>query len=183
MTVSEIMRETETRMKKSIEAANHDFATLRTGRANPTLLDSLKIDYYGQTMPVSQLGSVTAPDARVLVITPWDKGALAAIEKAISKSDLGLTPANDGSVIRLNIPPLTTERRKDYVKQLAGKGEAARVSLRNIRRDALEQAKKDEAIVDDEVKRAEKDVQKLLDRYIVELDTLLKAKEAELLES
>ena len=187
MSVSDSLRDAETRMKKSVEAAQHDFATLRTGRANPTLLDSLKVEYYGQTLPVTQLGTVTTPDARSLVIQPWDRGALATIEKAITKSDLGLTPNNDGSVIRLNIPPLTEERRKDFVKQLQQKAEAARVSVRNIRRDTLEhlkrESKKDTSgITDDDIKRAEKDVQKVLDRYVGEIDTLQKAKEAELLE-
>lgn len=182
MSVSSILRDAETRMQKTIESAVHDFATLRTGRANPTLLDSLKVEYYGQMMPVNQLGTVSAPEARVLLITPWDKGALAAIEKGIMKSDLGLTPNNDGQNIRLNIPMLTEERRKDFVKQLAGKAEAGRVALRNIRRDAIEHFKKDEEVTDDDAKRAEKDVQKLLDKFVAELDSHWKSKEAELLE-
>ena len=182
MGTSDILRDAENRMKKSIEAAQHDFATLRTGRANPMLLDSLKVDYYGQTLPVNQLGTVTAPEPRLLVIQPWDKGALGAIEKAITKSELGLTPTNDGIVVRLSIPPLTEERRKDFIKQLHHKAEAVRVAIRNVRRDANDHLKRDEAITDDEVKRAEKDVQKIADRYIAELDTLQKAKEAELLE-
>lgn len=161
--------------------------TLRTGRANPALLDSLKVEYYGQTLPLNQLGSVNAPEARTLIIQPWDRGALAAIEKAITKSDLGMTPNNDGTIIRLNIPPLTEERRKEFVKQLHQKAEAARVSVRNIRRDTLEQLKRESkqdasGITDDDIKRAEKDVQKVLDRYVGEIDTLQKAKEAELLE-
>ncbi len=182
MSVSEILKDTEIRMKKSIESAQADFATLRTGRANPALLDSLKIDYYGQPTPVGQLGTVAAADARTLLITPWDKGTLSLIEKAISNSTLGLTPNNDGVAIRLNIPALTTERRKEFVKQLATKGEAARVSLRNIRRDANDALKKDEEVTDDDAKRAEKDVQKLLDRAIEQLESLLKGKETELLE-
>lgn len=183
MTVSEIIRDAETRMKKSVESASHDYSGLRTGRANPTLLDSLKVDYYGQSLPVTQLGTVTVPESRLLLITPWDKGALGSIEKAILKSDLGLNPANDGQAIRLSIPPLTQERRKDYVRQLNNKAEAARVSIRNIRRDAIETAKRDEEITDDEVKRLEKDVQKLLDKYVAESDALAKIKEAELLEN
>lgn len=182
MPQADIMRDAESRMKKSLESALHDFATLRTGRANPTLLDSVKVDYYGQQMPLNQLGAVSAPDPRTLQITPWDKGALGPIEKSILKSDLGLTPTNDGQNIRLNIPALTEERRKDFVKQLHQKGEAGRVALRNIRRDAIEHLKRDEELTDDDVKRAEKDVQKLLDRFTAELDTLQKAKEAELLE-
>jgi len=182
MSVSSILRDAEVRMKKTLESTGADFATLRTGRANPTLLDSLNVDYYGQAMPVAQLGTVTAPEARLLVITPWDKGALSAIEKAIMKSELGLTPNNDGVMIRLSIPVLTEERRKDFVKQLHHKAEAGRVALRNIRRDAIEHFKRDDEVTDDDEKRAEKDVQKLLDRFIGELDTLQKAKEAELLE-
>ena len=182
MSVSDALREAEAHMKKSVEAAQHDFATLRTGRANPTLLDSLKVEYYGQTMPINQLGTVTAPEARTLVIQPWDRGSLSAIEKAIQKSDLGLTPNNDGTIIRLQIPPLTEERRKDFVKQLHQKAEAGRVAARNVRRNTLEHLKREATFTDDEIKRAEKDVQKLLDKYIAEIDSLQKAKEAELLE-
>jgi ribosome recycling factor len=182
MSVSDLLRDAETRMKKSVEAASHDFASLRTGRANPSLVDSIKVDYYGQAMPLPQLATVTVPESRLLLITPYDKSSLGAIEKAITKSDLNLNPANDGQAIRLSIPPLTQERRKDYVKQLANKAEGARVSMRNIRRDAMDRAKKDDEITDDEVKRLEKDMQKLLDKYVAEADALAKAKEVELLE-
>jgi ribosome recycling factor len=183
VSVSEILSDAESRMKKSVEAASHDFQTLRTGRATPALLDSLRVDYYGQQMPVNQLGTVNVPEARVLIIEPWDRAALQAIEKAISSSQLGLAPNNDGTRIRLNIPPLTEERRKEMVKQLRQKSEAGRISLRNIRRDANDSLKKDEEVTEDEAKRAEKDVQKLLDKYIAELDSLEKSKEEELLES
>lgn len=182
MSVATILKDTESRMRKSLEAAQADFATLRTGRANPAILDAIKVDYYGQTLPINQLGTVVAPEARTLLITPWDKGALPLIEKAISNSNLGLTPNNDGATIRLNIPALTTERRKDFVKQLSQKAEAAKVALRNIRRDAIEAAKKDEEVTEDEAKRAEKDIQKVLDTFMAELDTVQKAKETELLE-
>lgn len=182
MTVAEILKDAEVRMRKSIESAQADFATLRTGRANPALLDSLKVEYYGQLMPVNQLGTVTAPEPRVLLISPWDRAAIPIIERAISNSNLGLAPNNDGTSIRLNIPMLTQERRKEFVKQLAQKGEAGRVALRNIRRDAIETAKKDEEITDDEAKRAEKDIQKIVDRFMAELDAHLKQKETELLE-
>ena len=182
MSVADILQDAETRMKKSVESGAHDFATLRTGRANPGIVESLKVDYYGVPTPLTQMAAITVPDPRMLLITPWDKGTLAPIEKAIMKSDLGLNPNNDGIAIRLNIPPLTQERRKEFVKQLASKGEAARVSLRNIRRDAIEQFKRDETVTDDDAKRAEKDVQKYLDKYIAELDALQKTKEAELLE-
>jgi ribosome recycling factor len=181
MSVSEILKDAESRMKKSLDSADADFATLRTGRANPGILDALKVDYYGTPTPVQQLGTVTVPDARVLMITPWDKSALPLIEKAISNSTLGLTPNSDGIAIRLNIPPLTEDRRKDLVKQLAGKSENARVSLRNIRRDANDQLKKDEAVTEDEAKRAEKDVQKLLDKYMGELDNMEKSKKEDLM--
>lgn len=182
MSIADILKDAESRMKKSVEAAQHDFATLRTGRANPTLLDALKVDYYGQSLPVNQLAAITAPDPRLIVIQPWDKGALAAIEKALQKSDLGLTPTSDGTVIRLAIPPLTEQRRKEFVKQLHHKAEAARVSVRNIRRDSNEHMRRDTELTDDAIKRAEKDVQKLADKYVAEVDALAKAKEAELLE-
>jgi len=142
MGVSEILRDAETRMKKIGGVGVGDFATLRTGRASPTILDPVKVEYYGQQMPISQLAAVSVPDPRTLLITPWDKGVLGAIEKAILKSDLGLNPNNDGQNIRLNIPVLTEDRRKEFVKQLANKAEAGRVSLRNIRRDAIDHARK-----------------------------------------
>ena len=183
MGASDILRDAETRMKKSVESAQADFATLRAGRANPAMLDSLKIELYGQQMTVQQLGTIQIPEARVILIEPWDRAALQAIERAITNSPLGLAPNNDGVRIRLNIPPLTEERRKDFVKQLKQKAEAGRVSLRNIRRDANDGLKKDDDVTDDDAKRAEKDVQKLLDRYIVELDVLEKSREAELLET
>lgn len=182
MSIEDVLRDTESRLKKSVESAAQDFATLRTGRANPAILDSLKVEYYGQAMPLNQLANVSIPDAQMLLISPYDKGAIPMIEKAITKSDLGLTPASDGGVIRLRIPTLTEQRRKDFVKQLSGKGESGRVALRNIRRDANDQFKKDEEVTDDDAKRAEKEVQKLLDKYSAELDALLKTKEAELLE-
>lgn len=182
MPVDDLLRDAETRLKKSIEAANHDFSTLRTGRANPALLDSLRIEYYGQPMPIVQLAAVTSPEPRTLIITPWDKAAMGPIEKALLKSDLGLVPNNDGQSIRLNIPPLTEQRRKEFVKQLAGKAEAGRVALRNIRRDTMEQYKRDETNTEDDIKRAEKDVQKLVDKYVAELEVVYRAKEAELLE-
>lgn len=183
MSVSSILKDTESRMGKTLESAAADFATLRTGRANPAMLDSLRADYYGTPTPVNQLGNITSPEPRVLLIEPWDKGAMQAIEKAIINSSLGLNPNNDGTRIRLNIPPLTTERRKEFVKQLAGKAEAARVALRNIRRDANEQLKKDEEVTEDEAKRAEKDVQKLVEKYVVELEAMAKQKEEELMEN
>lgn len=176
------LREAESRMKKSLEAAAADFATLRTGRANASILDSVKVEYYGQPMGISSVAAVSVPESRTLLITPWEKNMLGPIEKAILKSDLGLNPNNDGQNIRLNIPPLTEQRRKEFVKQLAGKAEAGRVALRNIRRDIIEQGKKDETNTEDDIKRMEKDAQKLLDKYVAELETMYKTKEAELLE-
>jgi len=182
MSVSDIIQDMESRFKKTVEAARADFATLRTGRANASILDSFKIEYYGQPTALNQLAQIAVPEPRLLTSTPYDRTILGTIEKAILRSDLGLNPANDGQLIRLSIPPLTEERRRDLVKQLAHKAEASRVALRNIRRDANDHFKRDEAITDDEAKRAEKDVQKLLDRYMAEVDVLQKAKEAELLE-
>jgi ribosome recycling factor len=179
---AELLRDAETRMKKSLEAAANDFATLRTGRANAAILDSVKVEYYGQPMTIASVAAVSVPESRTLLIAPWEKNMLGPIEKAILKSDLGLNPNNDGQNIRLNIPPLTEQRRKEFVKQLAGKAESARVALRNLRRDTMEQYKKDDTNTEDDIKRAEKDVQKLLDKYIAELETMYKAKEAELLE-
>ena len=183
MGVSEILKDTETRMKKSIESANNDFGSLRTGRATPQMLDGIKVDYFGQAMSIKELGTIQIPDPRVLMIEPWDRTALQAIEKAIMNSQLGLAANNDGVRIRLNIPVLTEERRKEFVKQLKQKAEAGRVSLRNIRRDANDTLKKDDEVTEDDAKRGEKEVQKLLEKYAGELDSLEKAKEAELLES
>ena len=179
---TEVVREVETRLKKSIEAAANDFSSLRTGRANAAILDPVKVEYYGQPMAISGVAAISVPESRTLLITPWEKNMLGTIEKAILKSDLGLNPQNDGINIRLNIPALTEQRRKDFVKQLAGKAESGRVALRNIRRDALETFKKDSTNTEDDVKRAEKDLQKLLDKYVAELETMTKTKEAELLE-
>ncbi len=178
---AEMLRDAETRMKKSLEAASNDFATLRTGRANAAILDSIRVEYYGQPMTIASVAAVSIPESRTVLIAPWEKNMLGPIEKAILKSDLGLNPNNDGVSIRLNIPALTEQRRKDFVKQLAGKAEAARVALRNLRRDAIEQYKKDDTNTEDDIKRAEKDVQKLVDKYIAELETMYKTKEAELL--
>ena len=183
MSVSAILKDTETRMGKTLESTAADYATLRTGRANPAMLDGLKVDYYGTPMNIRDLANITSPEPRVLLIEPWDKAALSLIEKTITNSPLGLNPNSDGVRIRLNIPALTTERRKEFVKQLAGKAEAGRVALRNIRRDANEHLKKDEEVTEDEAKRAEKDVQKLLDKYVAELEAMTKTKESELLEN
>ena len=183
MSVSTILKDTEVRMGKTLESTAADYATLRTGRANPAMLDGLKIDYYGTPMNVRDLANISSPEPRVLLIEPWDKAAMPLIEKAITNSSLGLNPNSDGVRIRLNIPALTTERRKEFVKQLAGKAEAGRVALRNIRRDANEHLKKDDEVTEDEAKRAEKDVLKFLDKYVAELEAMTKAKESELLDN
>ncbi len=179
----ELLRELEPRLKKSLEAAANDFATIRTGRANAAILDPVKVDYYGQPVPISSVAVVSIPESRTLLITPWEKPMLGTIEKAIIKANLGLNPQNDGQNVRVNIPALTEERRKDFVKQLSNKLESARIALRNLRRDAIDAFKKDDSNTEDDVKRAEKDVPKLLEKYVAELEAMAKVKEAELLEN
>jgi len=183
--IPEILKDVEHRMEKAVEAAQHDFSTIRTGRANPVLLDRILVDYYGNQMHVNQLATITAPEPRLLVIAPWDKNALQAIEKAILASDLGLTPASDGNVIRLQIPYLTEERRREMIKVLHRKSEDAKIAVRNVRRDANEHLKdleKKHEISEDECKRTQDQVQKLTDRYIEQIDKLQRAKEQELME-
>jgi len=184
-TVAELTKEAEHKMQKSIEAARHEFATLRTGRATPALLDGINADAYGSPMPINQLAQVHATDARQLTITPYDRSVVGAIEKAIKTSDLNLNPINDGASIRLNLPPLTQERRKDMVKVLHKKAEEGRVAVRNVRRDAndhVKQLEKKSEISEDESRRAQDALQKMTDRFIAEVDNLQKAKEAELME-
>jgi len=179
-----IKKNAEERMDKTLQALRRDLATLRAGRASPALLEKVQAEYYGAMMPVNQLGSIHTPDPRTLVIQPWDKSALAAVERAILKSDLGLTPVNDGEVIRINIPPLTEERRMELVKQTRKLGEEAKVAIRNIRRDANDEIKKKEKseISEDESRRHQEDIQKLTDRFIAEIDKMLAAKEKEITE-
>jgi len=179
-----IKKNAEERMDKTLQALRRDLATLRAGRASPALLEKVQAEYYGAMMPVNQLGSIHTPDPRTLVIQPWDKSALAAIERAILKSDLGLTPVNDGEVIRINIPPLTEERRLELVKSTRKLGEEAKVAIRNIRRDANDEIKKKEKseISEDESRRHQEDIQKLTDRFIAEIDKMLAAKEKEITE-
>jgi len=179
-----IKKNAEERMDKTLQALRRDLATLRAGRASPALLEKVQAEYYGAMMPVNQLGSITTPDPRTLVIQPWDKSALAAIERAILKSDLGLTPVNDGEVIRISIPPLTEERRMELVKSTRKLGEEAKVAIRNIRRDANDEIKKKEKseISEDESRRYQEDIQKLTDRFIAEVDKMLAAKEKEITE-
>lgn len=179
-----IKKNAEDRMEKALSALKRDLQTLRAGRASAAMLDRVEADYYGTPTPVNQMGSINTPDSRTLIIQPWDKSALAAIEKAILKSDLGLTPANDGSIIRINIPPLTQERRADLAKQTKKFGEEAKVAIRNIRRDANDDIKKKEKgeISEDESRRHQDDVQKITDRYVAEVDKILLAKEKEIME-
>ncbi len=175
----------ELRMKKSIEAYKNELDTVRAGRANPNILSRIMVDYYGTPTPVNQIGTVSCPDARTIVIQPWDSSTLKAIEKAILTSDIGITPANDGKVIRLVFPQLTEDRRKELKKQVSKMGEDAKVAIRNIRRDAMDKAKdmkKNGDMTEDEQKASEKSVQDLTDKYIKEIDAITAAKEKEIME-
>src|SRR5579871_3207315 len=185
MMIPEVMKETEERMRKSVEATRHEFTLVRTGRASPAILEHVKVDMYGTTMPLNQVASVTVPEPRQLLITPFDRNALSHIEKAILKSDVNLTPNNDGTGIRLNIPPLNEERRKELIKQVNQKAEHGRVSIRTVRQDAikkLQAAKKASEISENDEKRAVDQIEKLVHKYIAEMDQLNKAKEAEMME-
>jgi ribosome recycling factor len=180
----EYLEAAELNMKKTTEVVSRDFASLRAGRATPALLDKIHVDYYGTPTPINQLATISVPEARMLVIQPWDKSALGDIERAILKSDLGITPTSDGNVIRLVVPQLTEERRRELVKYLKKRGEEGKVAIRNIRRDTLEQLKalKDEGFPEDELRRIQDEVQKLTDRYVKEIDRIVAAKEKELME-
>ena len=183
--IKEVLSDAEHRMGKAVEALHHHLASVRTGRANPSLLDRIVVDYYGTPTPVNQLAGISVPESRMLVIQPWDKGSMAAIEKAIMKSDLGITPSNDGQVIRLGIPPLTEERRKQMVKQVHALVEEGKVSVRNVRRDALASAKElagDKLVSEDEERRASTQVDEMTKRFVDEIERVGKAKEAEVLE-
>src|ERR671925_763162 len=178
--IEDLLKDARERMGKSIESTRNELATVRTGRASPHLLDRVNVDYYGATTPLKQLASVAATEARLLTITPYDKSAIKQMEKAIMESDLGLTPNNDGNVIRLQIPELTEERRKDLVKVVHGVAEEGRIAVRNIRRDVmhdLRELKKEGEAGEDEEHRAETELQKLTDGAIGEIDELLKGKE------
>jgi ribosome recycling factor len=180
-----LLDEAEERMNKSVESCKSELATVRTGRASPHLLDRVIVDYYGADTPLKQLANVAATDARLLTLTPFDKNAIGLIEKAILEGDLGLTPSNDGNVIRLQIPDLTEERRREMVKVVHGVGEGGKVSIRNVRRDVmhdLRELKKDGDIGEDDERRAESELQRLTDEATKDIDTALKAKEAEILE-
>lgn len=182
--LNDIKNDTKARMAKSVEAFRHDLVKIRTGRATTTLVDHIKVNYYGSDVPLSQVASVAVSDARSLTITPWEKPMVSAVEKAILASDLGLTPNTAGMVIRLNLPPLTEERRRDLAKVVHSGGEDAKVAIRNIRRDANHQVKellKDKQITEDDAARAEQDIQKLTDEAIRNVDEVVKAKEQELM--
>ncbi|GGD68105.1 ribosome recycling factor [Paenibacillus nasutitermitis] len=179
-----IKKNAEERMDKAISALKRDLSTLRAGRATPALLDRVQVEYYGTMTPVTQLANINTPDSRTLLIQPWDKTSLGAIEKAILKSDLGLTPSNDGSTIRIGIPMLTEERRTELVKMTKRFGEEAKVAIRNVRRDANDDIKKMEKtdISEDESRRHQDDVQKVTDKFIAEVDKVLVTKEKEIME-
>ncbi len=183
-TTIEVMASVEERMKKTISQLQKDFHTVRTGRANPPLLERLEVEYYGTQTPLQQVANLSAPDGRSLLIQPYDKSTLKDIEQGIHKSGLGLTPNNDGSVIRINIPTPTEERRKEMVKLVKKYGEEARISLRNIRRDGGDELKKmkGEHVSEDEFKRQEENLQKLTDRYVKDVDKHVQDKEAEVME-
>jgi ribosome recycling factor len=183
--IGAVFADTKEKMTKAVGHLQSDFSAIRTGRATPALVEHLRVEYYGSEVPMQQIAGFNVPEARLLVITPYDKSALKAIEKAIQNSDLGINPSNDGTVVRLSFPPLTEDRRKDFVKLAKHKGEEARVAIRNVRRGArhdLEGLEKDGDISNDELERAEKELEKLTHDYVAEIDRMLQHKEQELLE-
>jgi ribosome recycling factor len=183
--IDEMLKDAEERMRKSVESSRNELATVRTGRASPHLLDRITVDYYGAQTPLKQLANVATSDARLLTVTPFDKGSIGAIEKAIQESDIGLTPSNDGNLIRLQVPELTEERRREMVKVVHGVAEEGRVAVRNIRRDVmsdLRELKKEGEAGEDDERRAETSLQKQTDGAIAEIDAQLKGKEEEILE-
>ena len=183
--IDDVLSDANTRMDKSVEAVKHEFTSIRTGRASAALLERVQVSAYGTKMPVNQVATISVPEPRLLSITPFDKGTIKDIERAIQESDLGLTPANDGQVIRLPIPQLTEERRKELVRQVRHMGEEGKVAARNIRRDAihhLKELEKDGDVGADDIRRAEDRLQKLTDQHTTAIDAALKAKEAEIME-
>ncbi|WP_438432475.1 ribosome recycling factor [Gorillibacterium sp. sgz500922] len=180
-----VKKNAEDRMEKAMTALKREMASLRAGRASASLLDRIQVEYYGSMTPLNQMAGITTPDSRTLMIQPWDKSAMGAIEKAILKSELGLNPSNDGSIIRIVIPALTEERRAELAKMTRKFGEEAKVAVRNIRRDAnddIKKLEKTDGLSEDESRRHQDDIQKLTDRYIVEVDKILAAKEKEIME-
>jgi ribosome recycling factor len=183
--MDQVISHAEEKMKKAVHALEEEFNTLRTGRASPALFDKVRVEYYGNPTPINQVATISVPESRLVVIQPWDKAIIGDIEKAIQMSELSVNPSNDGKVIRISIPPLTEERRKEYVKIAKGMAEKSRVSIRNVRRDANEDLKKqqkDGTISEDDLKHGEDQVQKLTDSYVEQVNTELEEKEAEILE-
>lgn len=183
--IDEVLRDTRRHMDKSIESLRHDLNTIRTGRASPALLDRITVEYYGTPTPLNQLALISVPEARLLTIKPYDRSSMGAIEKAIQKSDLGLNPSNDGQLIRLVIPQLTEQRRRELVKTANKRLEEAKVALRNIRRDAikdLQDAEKEDMITEDDLEQGKEQIQKLTDKIMEQIETIGKAKEAEIME-
>ena len=179
------LKEAESRMEKSIESLHKELSSIRTGRATPSLVDRMQVDYYGTMTPLQSLASISAPEPRMLVIQPYDRGSIASIEKAIQKNEMGLNPSNDGQLIRIVIPQLTEDRRKEFVKMVKAKAEEARVSVRNVRRDEvdhLRKLEKEDGVSSDDVAHSLTQLQKITDRFIVQVDDLGQKKEAELLE-
>ena len=182
--LSTIKQDAQQRMLKSVEALRHELQRLRTGRASVALVEHLKVNYYGSDVPISQVANIVVADARSLTITPWEKNMVQAVEKSILASDLGLNPTTAGTVIRINLPSLTEERRKELSKHVAHEGEAAKIAVRNIRRDAMHHVKellKDKKITEDEEHKAEDEIQKLTDKFVKDVDGVVKAKEDELM--
>lgn len=185
MTPQETMHDAEHRMKHAVEVTSHDFQRIRTGRANPIILEPVKVDYYGTETPLNQVANISIPESRQIQITPFDKSMLPTIERAILKSDLGLTPNNDGACIRLNLPPMTEDRRKELIKQVHHRAEEGCVAVRNVRRDAihhLQAAQKNKEISEDDLKGFEKKIQDLTDKFVAEVHDIQKKKDAELME-
>ena len=183
--MQDVLKDAEARMDKAVENLKREFARIRTGRASTSLVEGLTVDYYGTATPLNQIASITTPDAKTITIQPWDKGAFGAIDKAIQISDLGLNPVNDGKLIRISIPPLTEERRKDLVKLAKKDTEETRIAVRNVRRDAneaLKKREKDKDITEDEMRKGQDDVQKLTDAAIAKADAVLVEKEKEIME-
>jgi ribosome recycling factor len=182
--IKDVIKTSEEKMNKTLSVLRSDLATLKAGRANPTMLDRIEVDYYGSMCPISQVANISAPEPRVLMITPWEKSMLKEIDKAILKSDLGINPSNDGQVIRLAVPELTEETRKNLVKTVKKYGEEAKVAIRSIRRDANEKIKslkKDGEVSEDQIKKGEDDVQKITDNFVKEVDSIVAHKEKEIM--
>ena len=182
--IKDVIKKSEEKMNKTINSLNSELATMKAGRANPTMLDRIQVEYYGSMCPLNQVANVSSPEPRLLVITPWEKPMLKEIEKAILKSDLGINPNNDGTIIRLLVPELTEETRKNLVKNVKKVGEQAKVAIRSIRKhanDKVKNFKKEGTITEDEMKKGEDDIQKVTDKFVKEIDTIVAAKEKEIM--